>query len=216
MRLEPPDVRARSALLPLVPFLLLAGLMAGGWGPVHTVDRWVTARLHEAALASPHLTTVMTWLTHLLQPNVFRLAALALAIWLLRRGARRTAAWVAVTMIAGGLLGALLKLLFTRARPEFPDPVSWAAGYAFPSGHALNAVIGTAVFAVLFRRLWLLWVIPPLVAFTRVVLGVHWTSDVLAGMLLGAAVVLLTLRFFQPLSVGTRRAGYRGGPADLG
>lgn len=203
MRLETPDVRTRSALLPLALFVLLAALMAGGWSPVHDVDRAVTARLHEAAVASPALTTAMTWLTNLLQPNVFRLATLALAIWLFRRGARRTAAWVAVTMIAGGLLGALLKLLFTRARPEFPDPVSWAAGYAFPSGHALNAALGTAVFVIIFPRLWALWSLPVITAVTRVVLGVHWTSDVVAGLLLGAAVVLLTVGAFKPQSLGT-------------
>lgn len=203
MRLEPPDLRARSVLLPLVPFLLLAALTAGGWAPLHDLDQSITAGLHEAALASPALTATMTWLTNLLQPNVFRLATLALAIWLYRRGARRAAAWVAVTVIAGGLLGALLKLLFTRDRPEFPDPVSWAAGYAFPSGHALNAVLGTAVLVIVFPRLWVLWLLPVITAVTRVVLGVHWTSDVVAGMLLGAVVVLLTVRAFQPRSLGT-------------
>ncbi|WP_430789966.1 phosphatase PAP2 family protein [Actinoplanes sp. G11-F43] len=190
MRLEPPSVRARSALLPPALFALIAALVAGGWGPLHTLDRTVTARLHEAAHAGPALTTAMTWLTNLFQPNVFRLAALILVIWLLRKGARRTAAWVATTMIAGGLLGALLKLVFLRDRPDFPDPVSSAAGYAFPSGHALNAVLGVAVFVMIFPRLWALWVIPPVTALTRVHLGVHWTSDVVAGLLLGVAVVL--------------------------
>nr|GID82162.1 phosphatase PAP2 family protein [Actinoplanes derwentensis] len=182
----------------MAPFALLAALMAAGWSPLHDFDRWVTARLHEAAHASPELTTAMTWLTNIFQPNVFRLASLILVIWLLRRGARRTAAWVTVTMIAGGALGALLKLLFTRARPEFPEPISWAAGYAFPSGHTLNAVLGVAVFALVFPRSWSLWLIPPLVAVTRVVLGVHWTTDVVAGLLLGATVLLATLRAFRP------------------
>lgn len=197
MRLEPPSVRAGSALLPLAPFALLAALVTAGWGPVRALDRAVTAHLHEAAHASPALTTTMTWLTHLFQPNVFRLAALILVIGLVRQGARRTAAWVATTMVAGGLLGALLKLLFLRDRPEFPDPVSSAAGYAFPSGHALNAVLGVAVFVIIFPRLWALWLIPVITAITRVVLGVHWTSDVVAGLLLGATVVLTTLWAFH-------------------
>jgi membrane-associated phospholipid phosphatase len=183
-----------SAALLLIPFVLLAALVAVRWGPLHEVDGSITADLHEAAHASPALTTAMTWVTNIFQPNVFRLAVLALVIWLVRRGARRTALWAAVTMIAGGILGGLLKLLFSRDRPEFLDPVGSAVGYAFPSGHALNSVLGVAVFVMVFPKLKALWIIPPVTALSRVFLGVHWTSDVIAALLLGAAVVLVTAR----------------------
>ncbi|MEU4623679.1 phosphatase PAP2 family protein [Actinoplanes sp. NPDC023801] len=205
MRPDLPEVRASAvalvAVLLLIPFAMLAALMAGGWQPLHELDRDVTDTLHDVAQASPFLTTVMSWLTNIFHPNVFRVAALVLVIWLVRRRARRTAAWVAVTMIAGGLLGGLLKLLFERARPELPDPVSHAIGYAFPSGHALNSVLGVAVLVVVFPRLRWLWIIPPVTALTRVVLGVHWTSDVLAGLLLGAAVPVITLAVFRRFAV---------------
>jgi membrane-associated phospholipid phosphatase len=194
MRSEPPVVRAGLTVLLLAPVAVLAAFVSAGWEPLHAFDRSVTGRLHEAAHAVPALTTVMTWLTNLFQPNVFRLAAVGLVIWLARRGARRTASWVAVTMIAGGVLGGLLKLLFGRARPEFLDPVSSAVGYAFPSGHALNSALAVTIAVMLFPRWWALWLIPLLTALSRVYLGVHWTSDVIAGLLLGAAVPLLSAR----------------------
>lgn len=196
MRTELPLLRAGLAVFLLVPFALLAALVAGGWGPLHEFDRWVTDGLHEAAPAGSALATAMNWWTNIFQPNVFRVAALVLAIWLARRGERRTAVWVAVTMIAGGLLGGLLKLLIGRDRPELLDPVASAVGYAFPSGHALNSVLGVAIFVLIFPRLWALWVIPPITALSRVVLGVHWTSDVIAGLLLGLAVVVITTHAF--------------------
>ncbi len=64
---------------------------------------------------------------------------------LLRRGARRLAWWAAVTTIAGGLTGVALKALVERARPVFPDPVHVSPSWSFPSGHALNSALITAV-----------------------------------------------------------------------
>ncbi|BEL02477.1 phosphatase PAP2 family protein [Actinoplanes sichuanensis] len=198
MRSEPPVVRAGLTVLLLVPVAVLAAFVCAGWAPLRAFDRGVAGRLHEVAHDVPALTTVMTWLTDLFQPNVFRVLALLVVIWLARHGARRTATWVAVTMIAGGILGGLLKLLFGRARPEFLDPVASAVGYAFPSGHALNSALAVTIAVLLVPRWWALWLIPVLTALSRVYLGVHWTSDVIAGLLLGVAVPLLTARAFRP------------------
>jgi undecaprenyl-diphosphatase len=111
-------------------------------------------------------------------------------------------------MIAGGLLGALLKLIFERERPSFLDPVATAVGYSFPSGHALNNALGAAVvLAVLLPmvrhrprlRRWLLVagiVVPALTGAFRIGLGVHYLSDVLAGWLFGLVVVAVTTAAF--------------------
>ncbi|GIE74568.1 phosphatase PAP2 family protein [Actinoplanes philippinensis] len=196
MRSEPPVVRAGLAVLPLVPAAVLAAFVSAGWAPLRALDRVVADRLHEVAHAVPALTTAMVWVTNVFQPTVFRVAVLALVIWLARRGQRRAAIWAAVTMIAGGVLGGLLKLLFGRARPDFLDPVAAAVGYAFPSGHALNSALAVTIVVMLFGNRWLWWSIPLLTALSRVYLGVHWTSDVVAGLLLGVAVPLLTARAF--------------------
>ncbi|BBH71077.1 phosphatase PAP2 family protein [Actinoplanes sp. OR16] len=194
--------RNRVAFPLLVPFVLLASLVAVRWPPLHDLDESVSERMHGVALSHPGWVDALTWLTHILSPTGWRLAVLALVIWLFRRGARSVAIWAAVTMIAGGLLGAVLKLLFSRARPEFLEPVAKASGYSFPSGHALNAALGAAILLLVLTPmvrghrlatvgLWTAALGLPLVtALTRVGLGVHWLSDVTAGLFLGAAIAV--------------------------
>jgi undecaprenyl-diphosphatase len=130
-------------------------------------------------------------------------------VWLLLRGAPRLALWVVTTMTVGGLLGALLKLLVGRHRPDLLDPVARAAGYSFPSGHALNATLAAGVLLLVFLPFarhsravrGALWTAAVLIAavtgLSRIALGVHWTSDVVGGWLLGVAVVAATTAAFS-------------------
>jgi membrane-associated phospholipid phosphatase len=200
---------AALALLLLVPFALLSVLVVGNWTPLHDLDATVTDALHGWALGHPGWTEATRWWTTAFSPNPLRLAALALAVWLLRRGARGLALWVVATMLVGGLLGVVLKLLVGRHRPDLLEPVARAAGFSFPSGHALNAALTAGVFVLVllpFARgggRWLLWgaaiVVTVLTGISRIVLGVHWSSDVVAGWLLGIAVVAATAAAFTRL-----------------
>ena len=210
---------AVAAPVLLVPFALLAALVVGRYAPLHDFDRDVSDGLNRAALAHPGWVEAMSWWSHVFHPAVWRVAAFLLVLWLVRRGARALALWVATTMIAGGLLGVLLKLLVGRHRPDFLDPVAQAAGYAFPSGHALTSSLGATVFLLLFlpllrdrpvarAGLWLAGITVPLItAATRVGLGVHWTSDVVAGLFLGAALAIATAAAFQHRGVRGSAAG---------
>jgi undecaprenyl-diphosphatase len=194
-------VAAAAALLLLVPFALLAALVVGDWGPLHDLDSTVTNALHGFAIGHPGWVRAMVVWSFVFDPNSWRVAAVLLAVWLLRRGARPLAIWVLTTMTVGGVLGALLKLLVGRHRPDLLDPVARAVGFSFPSGHALNNALGAGVFVLVLlpfvrdrpvRRvvLWVAAIVIPLVtAFCRVGLGLHWTSDVVAGLFLGFAVV---------------------------
>ncbi|SCE89003.1 undecaprenyl-diphosphatase [Micromonospora coriariae] len=196
---------AAAAFLVLVPFALLALLVLGGWAPLHRLDATATDALHGYALDHPAWVALMRVWTEVFAPMPLRAVALLVVIWLLRRGARRLALWVTTTMVVGGLIGPLLKLLVGRDRPDLLDPVARAAGYAFPSGHALNATLAAGVLLVVvlpYAGRWrvALWVTAVLVAaltgLSRVALGVHWASDVLGGWLLGAAVVAATTAAF--------------------
>jgi len=194
------------AFLVLVPFALLAALVSGGWSPLHELDRTVTDALHSWAVRHPRWTDATVWWTNIFGPTPLRIAALGLVIWLLRRQARRLALWATITMAVGGVLGMLLKLLVGRHRPDLLDPVAQATGFSFPSGHALNAALAAGVFVLVLLPVargtwrWALWgaavTVTVLTGLSRVVLGVHWTSDVIAGWLLGMAVVAVTAAAF--------------------
>lgn len=104
-------------------------------------------------------------------------------------------------LVVGALLDVTLKVIVDRPRP--PDALVGTALGSFPSGHALTGVIffgllPPGVWIALRRRL-VFWVSVPLsvvsallVAMSRVYLGAHWPSDVVASMFIGAAVLLLT------------------------
>ena len=211
-------VAAVLATILLVPVALLWALVAGRWAPLHALDATVTDDLHRFAVTHPAWVDAMTWWSYAFDPNVWRLGALVLIVWLVRRLATPVALWVALTMAVGGAAGALLKLLAGRDRPDLLEPVAHATGYSFPSGHALNSALGAGVFLLVLlpltrerpgrrRVLWAFAVVVPLVTgICRIGLGVHWTSDVLAGWLLGVAVVGVTAAGFE---AWRRRSGGR-------
>lgn len=220
-------VAAGLAVLLLVPFALLAAVVAGGWAPLREADAAVTDALHAVALARPGWVDAMLVLTNVFSPMVLRVAVLVLVIWLVRR--RRAVAvawWAAATMAAGGIIGALLKLLVGRDRPDLLNPVAQAVGYSFPSGHALNATLAGGVFLLVLlpfaggrpgRRaaLWAAAIGMPLISgLTRIGLGVHYTSDVIAGWLLGVAVVAATTAAYESWRTRTGRRDVR--PAGEG
>ncbi|GAB1640504.1 phosphatase PAP2 family protein [Krasilnikovia sp. MM14-A1259] len=205
-----------AAFLALGPFAVLAALVVGGWGPLRSADVSVTGALHTYAAGHPGWVRLMAGVSAAFAPNPLRAATALLAVWLLARGRRRAALWVAVTMTAGGLLGGLLKLLAQRRRPDLPHPVAHAGGYAFPSGHALTAGLAAGVFLVVLlpatrgrpvRRALLCTAAVTLAAVTgvsRVALGVHWSSDVVAGWLLAVAALAGTAAacaFWRPTAV---------------
>jgi membrane-associated phospholipid phosphatase len=215
-------VAAVLAVLLLVPSALLWALVAGRWAPLHALDATMTDNMHRFAVTHPAWVEAMAVWSYAFDPDVWRLGALLLVIWLVRRGAAPVAWWVVITMTLGGMLGALLKLLVGRGRPDLLEPVAHATGYSFPSGHALNSALGAVVFLLVLlpftdgrpgRRvaLWAVVVVLPLITgVCRVGLGVHWTSDVVAGWLLGVAVPAATTVGFE---AWRRRSGRR--PVDV-
>jgi len=185
----------------LVPAALIGVLIVGDVGWLHRFDLYVTGAGHGWAAGHPGWVRFMAVWSLVFDPNSWRVAALGLVIWLARRRAWPLAVWVAVTMTAGGVLGAVLKLLVGRHRPDLLDPVARASGYSFPSGHALNNALAASVFLLVLLPVFprarpFLWaaavVIPLITGLTRIGLGVHWTSDVVAGWLLGVAVTAAT------------------------
>jgi undecaprenyl-diphosphatase len=154
------------------------------------------------ALRGPALTQAMIDLTALGSVSVLVVVSiLVLGALAIARDGFRTLHFVAVGLGAM-VIPSLLKALFDRPRPEFADRLVMVGELSFPSGHAFGA---TAIY--LFIALWAWhWRLPPggrwcacafallliaCVGLSRIYLGVHYTTDVMAGTAAGAAWALL-------------------------
>ena len=151
-----------------------------------------------AAHREPVLTTMMRTLSMVGSP----VSAAAIAVIVCAAAAWRSHSWLPLATVAIGLAGfalaaTVVKLEVARQRPPLPYAVMAVDGYSFPSGHALGVTTATLISAWTIER-WLIrswdgriavWttavVIIGGVGFSRVYLGVHYPSDVIAGWLLG-------------------------------
>ena len=197
-----------AGFLVAIPLTLLAFSVRVGWDPVRDVDRGVADGLHGAVTRESWAVAALKAIAIACDPWVFRAAVLVLVVVLLSRRAYRLAWWAAITMAAGSVLGFALKLVMARARPSFDTPTATAAGFSFPSGHALNSAVAVLVFLLVIlpalpgtlARV-AAWVVGGLIVFIigfdRVALGVHYVTDVLAGWLVAAALVAATAAAFE-------------------
>lgn len=190
-----------------VPFLLLALLVRAKWSPLLDLDTSIAGNLHAVAVDHSWLVTLLKVVSNVFDPITFRVVTTAAAALLLWRGRRRLALWTLVTVWGAALLGVLLKTVVGRARPDLVDAVATAPGRSFPSGHALTSTVGCAVLLLLvsplLRRPWrevaiaVAVLVPLVVGFARIGLGVHFFSDVVAGELLGLGWVAITAAAFE-------------------
>ena len=191
-----------------VPFGLLLFLVQDRWPPLLDVDDGARDALHDVAVENGAFVTAMKTLSTIGSAPVYVALFALVALWLAARRLPRLASFVVVAMLGSWLLNSLVKLAVDRARPVLPDPVAHAGGMSFPSGHAQSATVATAVLLLVFlpllrdrramRRMAVgaaaAWVLA--IGFSRVALGVHYVSDVLAGYVLGASwVAAMTAAF---------------------
>lgn len=107
-------------------------------------------------------------------------------------------------LISDGLGHRVIKPYFERPRPfnevSLLGKVKYigeAGGYSFPSNHAMNMFVCATLLTLFYRRkFWLFYAIAALVAYSRVYLGVHYMSDILAGAILGTVIGLLLSHFW--------------------
>ncbi|MFC0203008.1 phosphatase PAP2 family protein [Novosphingobium soli] len=141
----------------------------------------------------------VTALGGVLLRNLFALGAVAALLFL---RLRREAALFALTVVTAWLVNSSLKALAGRERPQIVPHLAEAGGYSFPSGHSFNAAVVylamALAFAAMSRRHAVRWTIVGAalaaslaIAWSRVWLGVHWPTDVIAGWLGGAGWAFL-------------------------
>jgi len=175
-------------------FFLTLGLLVETSPRVRSWDLAVTQSVAEDT--TPVVTDLARALTHLADWNVYMaISALAVgALLALRRF--RLAGFLLTVVLGQWLLSNAVKQLVERDRPDLDQLVN-ASGFSFPSGHASAAAAGYLALALVVAALRPRWnlrllvagavAIAIVVAATRVLLGVHWTTDVLAGLAFGWA-----------------------------
>ena len=178
--------------------LPLAVLTRVGWHPLTRLDQRSDDDAHSLVLSHRWLLSVVRALTHLGDPAVVTVVAVIAAVVCWRVGRRSAALYLLVARAVAVVLGFALKDVVRRARPVFAHPVAHANGFSFPSGHALGSAAAYASVALVLRtrvpttvRVAAGVAVPVVVAATRVLLGVHFPSDVVAGLVLGWSIALL-------------------------
>ncbi len=193
-------------IVPLLSTVRLAGLLLAGF------SLWLFAKLAEEVFEQETqrfdtqiLLTIhqhhSSWLdrsiplfTNIGAPSVLVGMAVGLGIYLFWKQQRSEAMTLAIGAIGALLLNTLLKNLFARARPELWSRVVDVKFYSFPSGHAMLSMVVYGLLGYLLalqypqQRGWIAGITVLLIlaiGFSRLYLGVHWPTDVLAGYAAG-------------------------------
>lgn len=191
--------------------------------PLVRFDRALDDYLHS--LATPPLTTFFLIVTALGFIEAIVLLGMVVATFLaLGRRWLFLGSWLAA--VAGSaVLNYLLKQLFERPRPYFEHPLLVETSYSFPSGHAMESFVVygmLAYFAVLALRTWESRVavvfgttlLVVLIGFSRMYLGVHYFSDILAGYAAGGVWLSALITGVETIRRSKKEAKPRGLPSE--
>lgn len=203
---EPVVIRTRTAMALLLAALLLfaaialaIGVEAGNW--LSSFDSALAEDLRQRM--QPSVLRVVAALSHLGDlGSVAAITVLVLAVLLMRKQLQLATCW-AIAMAAIVPLNSGLKALFQRPRPLHSHGFIVEHGWSFPSGHAFGAMVFYGMLAYVLLRLlphrWHRLVIAGAVAMvtviglSRIVLQVHYFSDVAAGYASGLIWLLLCI-----------------------
>lgn len=210
------------AIIPVSLGLAIASLVLFSWLADEVLRRH-TDRFDNAvrsfihAFASPALTSLMRFATNLGDWQVVMTATLCLLAYLWYRRDNTHILVTLIAMIGAGILDTSLKLAFHRSRPD-PFFAARPNTYSFPSGHALISLCFYGLLAGTLthdmRVKWkhvVVWsaavLLIALIGLSRVYLGVHWPSDVIAGY--AAALIWMGAVRVLALRLEERRTEHR-------
>jgi len=174
-------------------FVLVTAIKVSALEPFdEAVETWVQQQI------TPIHTTLMLLLTELGSTAVMVVLTASVAAVLVLRRSDYWLARLGLTVPGCVLLNEVLKYLFHRSRPVLAHPLMKLKTYSFPSGHAVSATVLYGFLAILlcssvpskFRRVVIsvgAIVLILAVGLSRIYLGVHYPTDVLGGMIEGAA-----------------------------
>jgi undecaprenyl-diphosphatase len=216
-------VSARKAYLPVVLIVLAGGLLSA-WAGDGFIDlaervraetpalRKIDSGVHDWAVSHRSAGDTLFFVVMSTVGGPVGLAILmAVVVGVL--AVRRRWRWViylAITAGGGALMNMELKRYFARARPAVAEMLRRAHGYSFPSGHAMGSAVAFGALAYLAYRAAKSWsgaaaalalatTLIASVALSRVYLGVHWVSDVAAGVTAGLVWLTTTTVAYETL-----------------
>jgi membrane-associated phospholipid phosphatase len=192
--------------------VVLGLLVANHWAPLERLDTRTARHLNDYIAGRSAQAHAWRLVSDILAPAVLRAGLLVGAAVLLLRHDVRRALFCAATAAGSLAIVAVVKAIVGRPRPVMAHSVARAAGESFPSGHALTSA-ATAICLV-----GLVWArrslrVPVAVAaagltfavgFSRIILGVHYVSDVVGGWLMATALVAGLLVLVPPVPQRSR------------
>src|ERR1700745_1542527 len=188
-------------------FALLLLLVRLQWAPLESVDHRAAAWLNSLVAGHAAVVSVVKAVTWLGSRGVLWTLTGTAAVVLAIRRRWRLVIYVLVTGAGELTLNPVLKALVGRLRPVVAHPIAYGTGYSFPSGHALGSIVCYGALFLVFlpatRGMWrrvFTAVIVTLIAaigISRLLLGVHYLSDVLGAWALGITWLGLTAFAFE-------------------
>jgi undecaprenyl-diphosphatase len=183
---------------------LAAAVLAGIWLAMLVFGRGTLDRSIYQALYSgghPALILIGRFFTTLGDPTVLVVGGFLVGAWLWREGRGRFGAGLLLVILVGRGLTEAQKYWIARARPDLEPHLVLVKTWSFPSGHATSSMIFFLTLALAvappgWRRIAATGAIllSLFIGLSRVMLGVHWPSDVIGGWCFGLLWVLVTLR----------------------
>lgn len=209
------------ALACMVCFAALAWVSGTGMGA--GADRYLLMLLQSAGeemqpAGTAWMREAARDLTAIGSISALVLATVSICGWLAVQGRWRNATLLAVTVTGGVACSFLLKLGFSQPRPDLIGTAPQVFTSSFPSSHAMSSLVVYLALAVALvrevkahrmRRYWLVMAIVAsfVAGISRVYLGVHWPSDVVAGWLAGVAWLMLCAMGIQRFAPSWLRRG---------
>ena len=190
-----------------VGFGLLLVLVRTHWPPLQRLDKVVTDRLNSAIAGNEVVVNALNAVTDLGGTPMLAWLLTVGTAWLLIRRQPLLAVYAVVTALGALALNAVVKELVERLRPVVNAPVAAAPGLSFPSGHAMGSLVSYGVLLLIFLpvlpragprpAITIVALVVAAIGFTRMALGVHYLTDVVAGWLLGLMWLVITTVAFR-------------------
>jgi membrane-associated phospholipid phosphatase len=198
---------ALAIALVAVPFGLLLEAVVHEDRDLQEIDTALSESLFGWASKKEAVVAVLKFLSFLGKPVWFWIVVGAVGIYLFKVGRMRLLAFLLIATIGGGVVDTIVKVAVNRSRPEVDDPLVEAFGKSFPSGHAMTSIITYGALVLIFmpvipkRWRWttigLAITLVAAIGFSRLALGVHYLSDILAGYALGLAWLVASTAAFS-------------------